>query len=101
MEERLRNLLSLCRKKNIKLNGSKFAVGHQVKFGGVDLQGIQKPGDPSRKVYMAPAAKRLEEFLDINQPKNKKDVMRILGLACQLKRWVPEMAYTTLYLRKL
>ena len=101
METRLRNLLSLCREKNIKLNGSKFALGHQVKFGGVDLMGIQKEGDPSRKVYMAPAAKRLEEFLDIKPPKNKKDVLRILGLAAQLKRWVPEMAYTTVHLRKL
>ena len=50
---------------------------------------------------MAPAERRLEEFLAIKPPQHKKDVMRILGLACQLKRWVPEMAISTIHLRKL
>ena len=85
MEERLRNLLTLCREKNIKLNPNKFNIGHEVQFGGVDLKGIQKSGDSRRRVYMAPAERRLEEFLAIKPPQHKKDVLRIIGLACQLK----------------
>ena len=35
MEDRLRELLTLCRKKNMKLNPEKFEVTHTVTFGGV------------------------------------------------------------------
>ena len=39
--------------------------------------------------------------MEIETPKNKKDVMRIIGLANQLKKWVPEMAFSTVHLRRL
>ena len=91
MERRLRNLLEICKLKNIKLNPTKFSIGYQVQFGGVDLKGIKAQGDKTRRVYIAPASRRLEEFLAIETPKNKKDLMRIIGLANQLKCWVPEL----------
>ena len=62
MEDRLRKLLTLCRKRNMKLNLEKFEVSHRVTFGGVELSGERKLGDKSRKVYITPAKKRLEEF---------------------------------------
>ena len=101
MEQRLRNLMEICRSKNIKLNPAKFSIGHEVQFGGVDLKGIKAQGDRTRKVYIAQASRRLEEFLSIETPQNKKDVQRIIGLANQLKRWVPEMAFSTVHLRRL
>jgi hypothetical protein len=101
MEKRPRHLLDICRTKNIKLNPQKFSIGHIVQFGAVDLKGVKAKGDMERRVYIAPASRRLEEFLEIETPKNKKDVMRIIGLANQLKKWVPEMAFSTVHLRRL
>ena len=101
METRLRKLLLICRSKNIKLNPEKFSIGHEVTFGGVELKGVKEKGDNTRRVYITPAERRLEEFLAIKTPSTKKEVMRVIGLANQLKRWCPELAFSTLQLRKL
>ena len=86
MEDRLRELLTICRKKNMKLNPTKFEIGHSVTFGGVELSGKKKAGDKVRKVYITPAKKRLEEFFTIETPNCRADVQRIVGMANQLKR---------------
>ena len=39
------------------------------------------------------------EFLAIKTPTTKKEVQRVIGLATQLKHWVPELAFSTLHLR--
>ena len=101
LEQRLRALLSTCREKNMKLNPSKFNVGHSVTFGGVELTGKIKPGDSERRVYITPAKKRLEEFFKLETPTCRADVQRIVGLANQLKRWTPGLAFQTCGLRKL
>ena len=101
LETRLRKLLLICRLRNIKLNPSKFSIGHEVTFGGVQLQGVKEKGDTTRRVYITPAERRLEEFLAIKTPTTKKEVQRVIGLANQLKRWVPELAFSTLHLWKL
>ena len=101
MEERLRILLEICREKNIKLNPEKFQVGHQVQFGGVDLCGRKLPGDKERRVYITPSHTRLEEFFKIETQKCKKDVQRIIGMTNQLKKWIPNVAFKSVNLRKL
>ena len=73
METRLRKLLMICRSKNIKLNPSKFSIGHEVTFGGVELKGVKEKGDTTRRVYITPAERRLEEFLAI-ETSTKKEV---------------------------
>ena len=97
----MKERLEICKSKNIRLSPTKFSIGHQVQFGGVDLMGVKAKGDKKRRVYIAPASRRLEEFLEIETPKNKKDVMCIIGLANQLKCWVPEMAFSTVHPRRL
>ena len=101
MEARLRKLLLICRQKNIKLNPEKFSIGHEVTFGGVELKGLKEKGDTSRRGYITPAARWLEEFLSIETPSTKKEVMRVIGLVNQLTRWCPELALSTIHLRKL
>ena len=101
MEQRLRALLLICRVKNMKLNPEKFTIGHSVTFGGVEITGKQKAGDQERKVYITPATKSLEEFSKLDTPTCRADVQRIVGLANQLKRWTPGLAFQTCGLRKL
>ena len=67
-----RRLLGICQVKNIKLNPEKFNIRHKVTYGGMDLKGTKAQGDTERNVYMAPALRRLEEFLALEAPKTKK-----------------------------
>ena len=101
MGERLHALLLLCRDKNMKLNPDKFEVSHKVTFGGVELSGERKLGDKARRVYITLAKKRLEEFFALETPKCRADAQRIVGMANQLKRWTPGLAFQTCGMRKL
>ena len=85
----------------MKFNPEKFEVSHKVTFGGVELSGERKFGDKSRKVYITPAKKRLEEFFALDVPKCRADVQRIVGMANQLKRWTPGLVFQTCGLRKV
>ena len=101
MEKRLRNLLQICRKKNIKLNGTKFEVGRQVTFGGVTITGKREVGDEKTRVYISPTEARLDALANIKTPKSRKDVQSIIGMINQLKSWLPEISLVTTNLRKL
>ena len=101
MEKRLRALLTICCKKNIKLNPKKIMIVHRVTFGGVGLNGEKKPGDKKRKACITPAKKCIEQCFAIETPKCRAEVQRIIGMANQLKRWTPGVAFRTCGLRKL
>ena len=89
LEERVRALLLVCRKKNMKSSPGKFQLERRVVYGGVVIEATRQQGDKSAGVYLSPIEEKLKTFLEISTPSSKKEVQRIGGLAAQLKRWTP------------
>ena len=85
----MKKLLTICKKRNMKLAPSKFQLGSSVIFGGTQIEAQSQMGDPRKTVYLSPTPKKLEAFLDFPTPACKKDVQSIMGAVAQLKRWVP------------
>ena len=48
LEVRLKKLLTVCRKRNMKISPSKFQVGSSVVFGGTVIEALHQKGDPKR-----------------------------------------------------
>ena len=43
----------------------------------------------TQRVYLTPKDEKIQKFLDIEEPRTKKDTQMICGMAAQLKAWVP------------
>ena len=54
LENRLKKLLTICRKRNMKISPSKFQVGSSVVFGGTVIEAQQQKGDAKRTVFLSP-----------------------------------------------
>merc|ERR1712112_368858 len=74
-----------CRKKNLKLNPSKFKIGPEVEFGGSKL----KFSKANKRVQITPSQKKIEELMGKEPPKTKKQLQSILGSLNQLSTWMP------------
>ena len=101
LEERMRKLLDICRKKNMKLSPKKLQLGKKVIYGGIVLEGTKAQGDPCEGVYISPTTDKLEAFLNISTPTCKREVQRLAGMAAQLKRWSPGLMLTFPGIQKL
>ena len=89
LEHKMEQVLKVCRKRNMKLSPSKFQCARQVTFGGVNIEALKQRGDTETRVYLTPEDEKIQKFLDIEEPKTKKDAQMICGMAAQLKAWVP------------
>ena len=49
------------------------------------------PRDGRSDVLISPDQTKLDEFLDLERPRNKKDVQQLCGLAAQMKKFCPGM----------
>ena len=54
VEDRLKKLLTICRKRNMKISPSKFQVCSSVVFGGTVIEAHQQKGDSKRTVFLSP-----------------------------------------------
>ena len=68
-------ILSICQKKNMELNPSKFKIGHKVEFGGT----LIKYSESNKKVQITPNEEEVKELLGKDPPKTKKELQSILG----------------------
>jgi hypothetical protein len=88
----VRKVLERARKFNVKFNKTKFQ--HQVKtvkyIGHVFEDGLVKP-DPER----------IKAIVDYEQPQNKKDLQRFLGMINYLRNYIPDLAGVSKPLRCL
>ena len=84
LEDRLKKLLIICRKRNMKISPNKFYVGSSVVFGGTATVGRFQ-----ENIFLSPTQQNLEAFLDFPTPSCKKDIHSIMGAAAQMKRWTP------------
>ena len=88
----LKIVLERCRERNLRLNESKCKfrqshskyLGHVIGNGGVQA-------DPSK----------IKAILDMPEPKSKKDVRRVLGMATNLAKFCPNLSEITTSLRDL
>ena len=54
LEDRLKKLLTICRKTNMRLSPSKFQVGSSVVFGGTVIEAQHQKGYSKRTVFLSP-----------------------------------------------
>ena len=59
------------------------------------------PRDGRSDVLISPDQTKLDEFLDLERPKNKKDCQQLCGLAAQMKKFCPGMQVTYPGMQKL
>ena len=59
MEERMKKLLKVCRKRNVKLSQDKLQLGREVVYGWTNIEGARQKGDKKTRVYISPS---LEKF---------------------------------------
>ena len=48
LEQKMEDVLKVCRKKNMKLSPSKFQCARQVNFGGVTIEALKQKDDTQR-----------------------------------------------------
>ena len=68
----------------MKLSPSKFQCARQVTFGGVNIEALKQRGDTETRVYLTPEDENIQKFLDIEEPKTKKDAQMICGMAARV-----------------
>merc|ERR1711888_265078 len=96
----MRKILSVCQKRGIKIAPSKLQVGRRLKWGGVMVESVGHREGRS-DVLISPEQSKLDEFLDLERPRNKKDVQQLCGLAAQMKKFCPGMQVTYPGMQKL
>ena len=90
-------ILSICWKKNMKLNPSKFKIGHKVEFGGT----LIKYSKSNKRIQITPSEEKVKELLGKDPPKTKKELQSILGSLNQLTAWIPQIKCRIPLMRKL
>ena len=82
LERRLQRLFLICRKKNIKLNPSKFELGRKVTFGGCEVQFNAQ----NNHITIDPDRKKIEMLEDLAFPKTRREAQSIVGIVNQLSK---------------
>ena len=101
LDEKMRRVFDVCKERNIKLNPSKLQVGTSISFGGVQIEAARGQGTQASTVTMSPLQSKLDEFLDLETPTNRKHCLRIAGLCAQMKKFVPGLQIKYPMLREL
>ena len=89
----MRRILAVCERRGIKLAPSKLQVGRKLRWGGVMVESVGHREGRS-DVLISPDQAKLDEFIDLERPKCKKDVQQLCGLAAQMKKFCPGMQVT-------
>ena len=100
LDEVMRRILGVCKDRGIKLAPSKLQVGRRLRWGGVMVESVGHREGRS-DVLISPDQAKLDEFLDLERPKSKKDVQQLCGLAAQMKKFAPGMQVTYPGMQKL
>ena len=101
LEKRMKKMLNVCKKKNVKLNPDKLQLGRKVTFGGIDIETCKGVGDTRRTVYLSTSEEKLQAFFDLQTPQSKTEVQRICGMAAQMKKFEQGLMFTFPLMQKL
>merc|ERR1711888_385855 len=96
----MRRIFSVCLRRGIKLAPSKLQVGRRLRWGGVMVESVG-PRNGRSDVLISPDKAKLDECLDLERPRCKKDVQQFCGLAAQMKKFCPGMQVTYPGMQKL
>ena len=91
LQERVKSVLDKCGANNIPISKKKFRIGEKIKFAGFVVSGKRVEPDPERIAA-------IDKF---PVPKNTSDVRSFLGLANQLRAFLPDLAQAADELRRL
>ena len=80
----------------MKLNPTKFKVGHKVKFRGTNV----KYSPSNKRVQISPSEEKVEDLLGKEPPKTKQELQSILGSLNQLTAWIPQIKCKIPLMRK-
>ena len=86
LERRLKRLFNVCRKKNMKLNPRKFKVGVSGVFGGCVIS-----HDITSGISLTPEDHKVAAVKNLQAPRNRTEVQRLVGFLNQLSGWVPHL----------
>ena len=86
LERRPKRLFNVCRKKNMKLNTRKFKVGASVVFGGCVMS-----HDFTSGINLTPEDHKVATVKNLQAPRNRTEVQRLVGFINQLAGWVPNL----------
>ena len=65
LDERMRRVFTVCRKRGIKLSPSKLQCGRWIKWGGVVIESVGPLGEGQSNVNISPDKQKVSDFLDI------------------------------------
>ena len=91
LQERIRQVLQICRDNYVTLSHKKFEISDKVVFAGYN---ISAKG-------VTPDTKKLDAIQQFPTPTCMKDVRSFLGLVNQLGSFIPNLSQLTLVLREL
>ena len=91
LDQRMRRVFTVCKRRGIKLSPSKLQCGRRIKWGGVVIESVGPLGEGQSNVNISPDEQKVAEFIDIKTPSSKKECQMIAGTAAQLKRFCPGM----------
>ena len=74
-------------KKNFKFSEEKIVIGPKAKFTRLDLA-----TNPAGNITIKPDIKRVEALCNIQRPRNKKEVISLVGSMSTFDKWVPNLS---------
>ena len=66
LDQRMRRVFTVCRRRGIKLSPSKLQCGRRIKWGGVVIESVGE--GQSSNVNISPDEQKVADFIDIKTP---------------------------------
>ena len=86
----------MCRRINLKLSPSKFALSRAVKFGGTVISAEKIKGQEI--VFLDPPDQRVLGITEMPPPSCKKELQSYCGMISSLKQWFPNVTFSSQHL---
>ena len=90
-------ILDICQERNIKLTPSKFHLGKQVTFGGVNIS----HDTFTDAVCLDPTNDKIKEIEMLRMSKSKKECQSLVGMKNQLNSFIPKINHKLKNMRKM
>ena len=95
LEEQIGKLIKMCRRINLKLSPTKFALSKDVKFGGTVISAEKIKGQEI--IFLDPPDQRILRITEI-PPYLQKKWQSYCGMISSLKQWFPNVTFANKHL---
>ena len=69
LDQRMRHVFTVCKRRGIKLSPSKLQCGRRIKWGGVVIESVGPLGEGQSNVNISPDEQKVAEFINIKTPR--------------------------------